>query len=114
MSKPFQNRKDDARNTRRAREDAACAPRNGFAGDNAIVFERGLRRPNFSLGGFCTLLLGFILFKAVVFTHLGAEQYSQILTELRSGSVFDQAGAFIMNVDFATRFFATELFPHFY
>ena len=68
-----------------------------------------LYKPRFPLQGLIiVLLLGFI-FKGFLLSYLGDAGYADRLALLQQGSVMEQAGAWIMQPDPATVFFAQSI-----
>lgn len=68
--------------------------------DSGLVSYRARRRaPRLPLRGLLMLAAGFLAFKALVLTHLGAETYDARLAALQSGTVVEQAGAWLMQAD---------------
>ncbi len=67
--------------------------------DGLIVFRPKRRTQSFSVRGLAMLVLGFFLFKAMILAHLGDTTYEQRVTALQTGTVVEQAGAFVMQKD---------------
>lgn len=77
--------------------------------DGLIVARPRLYKPRFPLQGLIiVLLLGFI-FKGFLLSYLGDAGYADRLALLQQGSVMEQAGAWIMQPDPATVFFAQSI-----
>ena len=55
------------------------------------------------------LALVFLLFKALVFTDLGAAEYRNRVDLMARGTVVDQAGARLLSPDVATRALADQI-----
>ncbi len=67
--------------------------------DGLIVARPRLYKPKFPLKGLMIVLaLGF-LFKGFLLAYLGDVGYSERLTALQSGTVIEQAGAWVMQPD---------------
>ncbi|MCT4554097.1 MAG: hypothetical protein N4A53_05365 [Pelagimonas sp.] len=56
-------------------------------------------------------IAGFLMFKGFVLAGLGEDQYLTHLAALQQGSGFEQAGAFLMQIDPASAGLATLLQP---
>lgn len=70
--------------------------------DGLIVTRPRLYKPRFPLKGLIVVLaLGF-LFKGFLFAYLGEVAYVERVASLQSGSVMEQAGAWVMQPDPAT------------
>ncbi|MFN3211229.1 MAG: hypothetical protein ACE369_19990 [Roseovarius sp.] len=67
--------------------------------DGLIVFRPKRRNRSLSVRGLLFLVAGFFLFKAMILAHLGGTLYDQRVDALQSGSVVEQAGAFVMQKD---------------
>lgn len=76
---------------------------NGYSatltGDGLIIVRP--RRFQFKLPvrGFVLLMAVFMLFKGFMLASLGDASYNERLTLLNSGTVYEQAGAFVMGID---------------
>lgn len=79
--------------------------------DGLIVFRPKRHRSRVSLRGLMLLAFGFVLFKAMILAHLGSGMYEQRLEALKSGSLIEQGGAFVMQIDPATQVVAQTLRP---
>ena len=90
--------------------------RGGYVGhvtrDGLIVFRPKRRRIAFSPRGLALVVLGFVAFKALIMAHLGVNTYQARVDALKDGSMVEQAGAFIMQADPATRYVAATLRPY--
>lgn len=68
--------------------------------DNGLITYRARRRaPRLPLRGLFLLAMGLLAFKGLVLTHLGAETYDLRIEALKSGTVVEQAGAWLMQAD---------------
>ncbi|MGR3461825.1 MAG: hypothetical protein ACU0AX_13815 [Roseovarius sp.] len=79
--------------------------------DGLIVFAPRRRRRMIPLRGVLYLLVGFVLFKAVVLAHLGGDAYEARIARLAEGHVLEQTGAKIMHPDALTLWMAGYLAP---
>ena len=61
-----------------------------------------LYNPRFPLRGLILLVGTAFLFKGYIFATLGETTYNERVTELATGSLIEQAGAWIMQADTAT------------
>ena len=88
---------------------------NGYSatltGDGLIVVRP--RRFQFKLPvrGFVLLMAVFMLFKGFMLASLGDASYNERLTILSAGTVYEQAGAFVMGIDPVSKSFADLLQP---
>ena len=55
--------------------------------------------------------VGFVLFKALLIAHLGDAAYAERVTALSTGSLPEQAGAFVMQIDVVSLWLALEIGP---
>lgn len=67
--------------------------------DGLIVFRPKRRANSFSIRGLVFLAVGFFMFKAMILAHLGNTVYEQRVTALQTGTMVEQAGAFVMQKD---------------
>lgn len=74
--------------------------------DGLIVARPRMYRPRFPLKGLIVVLFLGFLFKGFLFAYLGDAAYSERVAALQSGTVMEQAGAWIMTPDPATTFIA--------
>lgn len=79
-------------------------------GDGLIVVQPRQLRFRLPVRGFVLLMASFMIFKAVVLTHLGDTAYQARLDVLKTGT-FGDVGAWVMGVDPVTQSLAT-LFSH--
>jgi hypothetical protein len=70
--------------------------------DGLITAYPRRRTPRFPLRGLLILVAVAFLFKAFLLNALGAATYNDRLSELETGTVFEQAGAWVMQADPAT------------
>ncbi len=67
--------------------------------DGLIVAKPRLYRPRFPLKGLLAVLFLGFLFKGFLFAYLGEADYLQRVAALQSGTVLEQAGAWVMQPD---------------
>ena len=67
--------------------------------DGLIVFRPKRRKPSFPIKGLVLLAVGFICFKGLVMAQIGQSVYEARVDQLSQGTVFEQAGAFVMQAD---------------
>lgn len=77
--------------------------------DGLIVFRPSRRQRGVSLRAVVLLIAGFFLFKGMVMAHTGAAIYDERVAALNSGSLVEQAGAFVMQSDPVTQSIASKL-----
>lgn len=99
-------KKIDRNRTRLANGYSAKVTRDGL-----IVFRPKRRAQGFSVRGLALLVVGFFLFKALILAHLGNTVYEQRVDALQSGTMVEQAGAFVMQQDGVTQTIAQYLRP---
>jgi hypothetical protein len=90
--------------------------RKGYVGrvnkDGLVVFRPRRRGLPVSPRGVAMVLFAFILFKALIMSHLGSTIYQQRIAKLQSGSLIEQAGALIMRPDPATLWLVDQIRPY--
>lgn len=79
--------------------------------DGLIVFKPRRRQGGISLRGLVFLVVGFFCFKGLIMAHLGAPLYEERVETLRSGSIVEQVGGFVMQPDPVTQSIAAKLRP---
>ncbi len=68
--------------------------------DGLIVFRPARRASRgFPIKGLVILALGFFCFKGLLLAHLGEQVFTARVGTLATGSVVEQAGAFMMQTD---------------
>lgn len=67
--------------------------------DGLIVAKPRLYRPRFPLKGLLAVLILGFLFKGFLFAYLGETAYGERVATLQSGSLLEQAGAWVMQPD---------------
>lgn len=77
--------------------------------DGLIVARVRRRGPRFPVMGIALGIIAFFGFKAFLIIQLGTATYEDRLDQLRSGTVVERAGAYVMTADPLTRFAATEI-----
>ena len=70
--------------------------------DGLIVAKPRLYRPRFPLKGLLAVLFLGFLFKGFLFAYLGEAEYAERVATLKSGTVLEQAGAWVMQPDLVT------------
>lgn len=78
---------------------------------SAVPRRRG---PAFPLRGLVLLVAAAFLFKGFLLAWLGNDLYAERVAMLQSGSVFEQAGAWVMQADPATVTIAGVIRPYLY
>jgi len=79
--------------------------------EGLIVFRPKRRAQGFSVRGLAFLVLGFFLFKAMILAHLGITVYEQRVAALQTGTMVEQAGAFVMQNEQVSATIAQYLRP---
>lgn len=79
--------------------------------DGLIKVKPRRPRPGFPVKGIVLLLLGFFLFKGVMLAHLGDQPYDERVALLAQGTVVEQVGAVVLNVDPITERIAPVIRP---
>ncbi len=77
--------------------------------DGLIVARPRSHMPRFPLKGVLTILAAGILFKAFLFVHLGGITYAERVASLQDGSLIEQGGAWVMQIDPATEWVAAQI-----
>ena len=77
-----------------------------------IVFRPKRRDASFSVRGLLYLVAGFLIFKSVILAHLGEVTYAERVGALQSGTVVEQAGAYVMQEEIVTSTIANYLRPY--
>lgn len=81
-------------------------------GRNGVIQHAPLRKlPGLSLPMVLMLLVGFLAFKSFLFVSLGDLEYQARVDVLSAGTVFERAGAWLMQVEPATLWITTHLVP---
>lgn len=79
---------------------------------NGLVIARPKRRaPRVSPRGVVLFIAGIFVFKALLIAHLGEASYEERVAVLQAGSLPEQAGAIVMQVDPVSRWLALEIGP---
>lgn len=86
------------RNHQRLNTGAVHAIRN----DGLIVARPRIYNPKFPLRGLILLFAAMVVFKAYIYAHLGGAVYNDRVERLGEGSIFEQAGAWLMQADAVT------------
>ncbi|MEO0772630.1 MAG: hypothetical protein AAFZ04_05540 [Pseudomonadota bacterium] len=101
MTKPTKS-KLRAKKTRRSddrRPQSLRAFSQASVDDDILIVPTRQAAPTISLSGFLLLVASFFLFKAGCIAWIGAEDYVASVKYLKSGSLFEQAAAFVMAPD---------------
>lgn len=77
--------------------------------DDLIIVPTRQAAPTISLSGFLLLVASFFLFKGGAIAWIGAAEYAASVEGLASGTLFEQAAAFVMMPDGLSQFFASLL-----
>lgn len=72
--------------------------------------SRSIRR-SLSLQALAVAIIGFFAFKAFMLAAIGPITYNERLDKLRSGTVIEQGGAWVMGIDPVTQFMAQMAGP---
>tara|TARA_B110000971_G_C19664057_1_gene343674 strand:- start:95 stop:445 length:351 start_codon:yes stop_codon:yes gene_type:complete len=83
--------------------------------DGLIVVKPYVRRRGFSIpvAGVVMLLAGLLFFKAFILAAVGPDLYDERVAKLGEGTFVEQGGAWVMQVEPATEYFATVIGPIF-
>lgn len=79
--------------------------------DGLIVIKPKRARLRVPFKGVLYAVAGFILFKAFLLSAIGPDGYSDRLSQLQQGSVFEKGGAWVMRIDPLTQFVANVAGP---
>lgn len=79
--------------------------------DGMIVVRRRKTGTNFPVRGLIYLAAGFILFKSIALAQFGEQGYNDRLSQLFAGTIVEQAGAWVMQIDPATFWVADKIRP---
>ena len=77
-----------------------------------IVKPRRAQRRRVPMKGLVMLMIGFFGFKGLMLAQLGEGAYDSRVDELRQGTLVEKSGAFVMQADPATHWFAEQLRPY--
>lgn len=81
-----------------------------YVGTDGLIKRRPKAAPvRIPMSLVLVVLVGFFLFKGMVIGQLGAEAYADRVAELAGGTMFERAGAWAMQVDPVSEFFASKL-----
>lgn len=85
-----------------------------IAGPDGVVYVRKPQSKfaNLPFRGVLLLVVGLALFKGLAIAQFGAVGYDERLSALREGTVIEQAGAWVMQPDRVSLFFAAKIGPH--
>ncbi len=79
--------------------------------DGLIVFQPKRRRAGLPVRGILLTVVAFFAFKALVLLHLGDVAYSERADALAAGTVAEQVGAWVMQIDPVTHTIVTQIAP---
>ncbi|WP_120502283.1 hypothetical protein [Roseovarius sp. EL26] len=79
--------------------------------DGLIVFRPKRRQWSISLRGVALLIIGFLCFKGFILAHLGASTYDARIAALQEGTLIEQGGAYVMQVDPVSEAISMKLRP---
>lgn len=86
---------------------------NGFSPvvlpDGLISIRPRRRAPQLPFKGILYLILGFIIFKAIAISHYGMPGYVERVELLRAGTVFERAGAWLLQPEQASSWLAVQI-----
>ena len=77
--------------------------------DGLIVERPRMYKPRFPLKGLIVLLAIGFLFKGFMLSSLGEAGYAERVAGLSTGSVLEQGGAWVMQIDPATSYIAGKI-----
>ena len=77
--------------------------------DGLITAHPRRRMPSFPLRGLMVLMGAAFLFKAFLYSSLGASVYTERVALLSAGSIVEQGGAWIMQADPGTIWVAAQI-----
>ncbi len=111
MSEAFQDfdtrlKKIDRKHNRLAQGYSARVSKDGL-----IVFRPKRRQSRISLRGVALLAVGFLCFKGILLAHLGATTYENRIAALQDGTLIEQGGAYVMQIDPVSNAIAMKLHP---
>jgi hypothetical protein len=81
--------------------------------DGLIVVKPRRRSIDIPFKGICLLLLGFVFFKAFMLASVGTDRYGERVAILNSGTLVEQGGAWVMQVDPVSQVIANYMGPIF-
>jgi hypothetical protein len=76
--------------------------------DGLLVAVPRRRRVRVPLLGLTLIALGFIAFKGLAYNHLGASAYESRVAGLAQGTTTERIGAWVMQADPLTQWFAAQ------
>jgi hypothetical protein len=77
--------------------------RHKVTSDGLIVAKPRIYKPRFPLKGLLMLVAAAFLFKGYLYADIGAQAYNERVSDLSAGTVVEQAGAWMMFADPATK-----------
>ncbi len=79
--------------------------------DGLIIARPRRARPRISLRPVLVFLVAMVAFKGFLIANLGPLAYEERLDRLQQGTVVEQAGAFVMQIDPLSRYAADKIGP---
>ncbi len=79
--------------------------------DGLVVVEPRRARVRLPFAPILLAVAALILFKGLLLASVGGDAYQDQLAKLRSGSVFEKTGAWVMQVDSASAVVAEKIAP---
>ncbi|MFC6688374.1 hypothetical protein [Jhaorihella thermophila] len=80
--------------------------------DGLIVAKPVRARSSFSLRPLVYCIAGLLLFKGLLLAQLGTSVYVERVDRLKTGTAVEQAGAWVMQVDPASKWIADRVAPY--
>jgi hypothetical protein len=80
--------------------------------DGLIVAHPRRHLPRFPLQGVMIVVAAGILFKSFLLLNMGEITYGERVASLQSGSLIEQGGAWVMQIDPATNWIADQMKPY--
>ncbi len=77
--------------------------------DDIVIVPTRQAAPTISLSGFMLIVASFFLFKGGCIAWIGTDDYLASIKYLKSGSIFEQAAAFVMAPDALSQFLAGQM-----
>lgn len=88
--------------------------RKTYVDETGVIRHRAVRQKSaIPFKAIVLFALGFIAFKSLVLASAGAEDYAKRLALLETGTLFERAGAWALQIDPVTEFVGTKLDPLF-
>lgn len=77
--------------------------------DGLIIARPRPAEKRFPWTGLALIVAGMLVFKGILFAHLGQETYNESVTKLSEGTVVEKLGAYIMAADPITTWVAQNI-----